>query len=63
MAYVRQTKIPDQAFVECPDLDGLQDALLWVMFDDNGKVVLASDNCSKVFFFATEHEIPLHRIQ
>lgn len=37
--------------------------LLWIMFDDDDHVVLASDNRSKVFFFATEHEIPLHRIQ
>jgi hypothetical protein len=63
MPYVRQTTIPEDAFAECPDLDGLQDELLWVMFDDDGHVVLASDNRSKVFFFAAENEIPLHRIQ
>lgn len=62
MPYVRQTTIPDEAFKASPDLDGLQDALLWIMFDDDGKVVLASDNRSKVFFFAAENDIDVRMV-
>lgn len=63
MAYVRQTTIPDEAFASSPDLDGLQGAELWILFNDDGQVVIVSDNRSRVFFFAAEHEIPLDRLQ
>lgn len=62
MAYVRNTTLPETAIASRPDLSEMRDKPFWVLFDDDGNMIMADDNRSVVFFFATDNEIRVHRI-
>ena len=63
MPYVRNAPIPSKEIDAKPEFECFRDVPLWILFDDDGSVIKAGENRSQIFFYATEKEMTVHRIQ
>jgi len=63
MPYVRNTPVPDKEIEAKPEFECFREVPLWILFDDNGAVMMAGENRSQIFFYATENEMTIHRVQ
>ncbi len=63
MPYMRSEPIPDKGIEERPDAGCSPQEHLWVLYDDDGAMMLSRENRSQIFFYVTENDMTLHSIQ